>query len=128
MKLLFTLSSRFIGEETQVNDSLILTNNPTWIIDPIDGTMNFYHNFPHSCISIALAVNQTLEIGIIYNPLLKQLFTARRGHGAFYNGNQIRVSDKTDFKKSLFIYDPSWDHEITFALIKKNSPYLPCHG
>lgn len=127
LMLIYTLAPRFIGEESQVNGSSVLTDHPTWIIDPIDGTMNFYHNFPHSCISVALVVNRTLEIGIIYNPLLKQLFTARRGQGAFYNGNQMHVSNKTDFKKSLFIYDLSWDHSITLAIIKKNS-HLPCHG
>lgn len=69
-----------------------LTNAPTWIIDPIDGTTNFVHSFPHTCISVALVVNKTLEIGIVYNPVLKQLFTARRGKGAFLNGKPIRSS------------------------------------
>jgi len=66
---------------------------PTWLIDPIDGTTNFVHSFPHTCISIALAVNKELEIGIVYNPILEQLFTARRGHGAFLNGKPIKSSN-----------------------------------
>lgn len=63
--------------------------------------MNFVHSFPHSCISIALLINKTTEIAVIYNPVLKQLFTARRGQGAFYNGNKIKVSGQTDIRKSL---------------------------
>lgn len=63
--------------------------------------MNFVHSFPHSCISIALLIEKTAEIGIIYNPVLKQLFTARRGQGAFYNGNETHVSGQKDIKKSL---------------------------
>lgn len=86
---------KFIGEESVAEGSQCsLTNCPTWIIDPIDGTMNFVHSFPHSCISIALFVNQKPSIGIIYNPVLNQLFTARKGKGAFLNGERITVSGR----------------------------------
>lgn len=54
--------------------------------------MNFVHGFPHSCVSIALLVDKVAEIGIVYNPVLNQKFTARRGQGAFYNGRAIHVS------------------------------------
>lgn len=63
--------------------------------------MNFVHSFPHSCVSIALLVNKQAEIGIIYNPMLNQKFTARRGAGAFLNGKQIQVSGQKDIAKSL---------------------------
>lgn len=79
-----------------------LTNAPTWIIDPIDGTMNFVHGLPHTCISVALLINKTAEIGIIYNPILEQLFTARKGQGAFLNGAPIHVSDKKGKICSLY--------------------------
>lgn len=87
-------SQRFIGEETVSSSNYLpeLTDAPTWIIDPIDGTTNFVHSFPHACISIALAVNKKLEIGIVYNPVLEQMFTARRGHGAYLNGRRIKSS------------------------------------
>lgn len=93
--------ARFIGEETvSCSNSLPeLTDAPTWIIDPIDGTTNFVHSFPHTCISIALAVNKELEIGIIYNPVLEQLFTARKGHGAFFNQKPIKSSNVEGEKK-----------------------------
>lgn len=92
MRIIF---ARFIGEETvSCSNSLPeLTDAPTWFIDPIDGTTNFVHSFPHTCISIALAVNKQLEIGIIYNPVLEQLFTARKGHGAFLNQKPIKSSN-----------------------------------
>lgn len=67
--------------------------------------MNFVHSFPHSCISIALLVNKQTEIGIIYNPMLNQKFTARRGAGAFLNGKPTHVSGQTDIAKSLVTTD-----------------------
>lgn len=93
---------RFIGEEEcSEGKKALLTDEPTWIIDPVDGTMNFVHSFPHSCISIALLVNKTTEIAIILNPLMRQLFTARRGQGTFYNGQRVCVSNQTELVKSL---------------------------
>jgi len=88
-------SFRFIGEETVAKEECLpqLTNDPTWIIDPIDGTTNFVHRFPHTCISVALLVNKKVEIGIIYNPLMRQFFSARRHCGAFINGKPIKTSD-----------------------------------
>lgn len=74
---------------------------PTWIIDPIDGTMNFVHGLPHTCISVALLINKTAEIGIVYNPILEQLFTARKGQGAFLNGAPIRVSGEKGNSHSI---------------------------
>jgi len=86
---------RFIGEETTASGQKIeLTDAPTWIIDPIDGTMNFVHGLPFTCISIALLVNKTTEIGIVYNPITEQLFTARKDQGAFLNGVPIHVSSE----------------------------------
>lgn len=63
--------------------------------------MNFVHSFPHSAISIALLVDKVTEIGIIFNPVLNQKFTARRGQGTYYNGKKASVSGQTDIKKSL---------------------------
>lgn len=86
---------RFIGEEeSSLGKTIELTDDPTWIIDPIDGTMNFVHGLPHTCIAIALLINKTTEIGVVYNPILEQLFTARKGFGAFLNGAPIQVSEE----------------------------------
>lgn len=65
--------------------------------------MNFVHAFPHSCISVALLINKVTEIGLVFNPLLNQKFSARRGQGAFYNGKKISVSGQTKLSNALLI-------------------------
>ncbi|KAG0243319.1 inositol monophosphatase [Mortierella sp. GBAus27b] len=74
----------FIGEETvAAGEECGLTNAPTWIVDPIDGTTNFVHGFPFVAVSIGLAIDQEPVVGVIYNPILNQLFTAVKGRGAY---------------------------------------------
>jgi myo-inositol-1(or 4)-monophosphatase len=68
----------------------------TWVVDPIDGTANFARGIPHFCTSIALVEDGTVAIGVIYDPIIEELFAARRGHGALLNGEPIRVSTATD--------------------------------
>ncbi|CAK9821435.1 Inositol monophosphatase 2 [Anthophora retusa] len=92
---------RFIGEESTGSELPELTDDPTWIIDPIDGTTNFVHGFPHTCVVIGLAIKKEMVIGIVYNPVLEQLFTARKGRGAFLNNKPIRVSNIQDLSKAL---------------------------
>lgn len=94
-----------------------LTDAPTWIIDPIDGTTNFVHSFPHTCISIALAVDKELEIGIVYNPILEQLFTARRGHGAFLNEKPIKSSNVEGEQFFLFLTISALSSFVSLFLI-----------
>ncbi|XP_012526335.1 inositol monophosphatase 1 [Monomorium pharaonis] len=97
---------RFIGEESTASGQKIeLTDAPTWIIDPIDGTMNFVHGLPYTCVSVALLINKTAEIGIVYNPILEQLFTARKGQGAFLNGAPIHVSNEKELHKALIMVE-----------------------
>ena len=76
-----------------------LTDEPTWIVDPVDGTMNFVHSFPHSCISLAVLHKKDVYIGIIYNPILEQMFTAKLGQGAFLNEKPVRASEETGTNK-----------------------------
>lgn len=115
----------FIGEETTSDvKKAELTDSPTWIIDPVDGTVNFVHSYPHSCVSIALMVNRVTELAIIYNPMLQQLFTARRGQGAYYNGRKIHASGQTDISKALinteiFAYRDAEKLNIILENIKK---------
>lgn len=89
--------SRFIGEESLegVKELPELTDAPTWIIDPIDGTTNYIHRLPHCGISVALAVNKELVVGIIYDPVGNELFTSMKGKGTFLNGKSIQVSSAT---------------------------------
>lgn len=86
-------SHKFIGEESSTEE-ITLTNDPTWIIDPIDGTENFIRKLRLSCISVALTVNQERVLGVVYNPYLDEMFTALKGQGAYLNGEKIHVSDQ----------------------------------
>ncbi|GAB4173156.1 MAG: inositol-phosphate phosphatase [Wenzhouxiangellaceae bacterium] len=66
-----------------------------WIIDPLDGTSNYLHGFPHYAISIALSINGRIEHGVVYDPARDELFAASRGAGATLNSRRIRVSGRT---------------------------------
>lgn len=72
-----------------------------WIIDPIDGTRNFIHGFPHFCVSIALQIKDKIEHGVIYDPCRNDLFIATRGAGAYLNNKRMRVSTQLDLSKCL---------------------------
>ncbi len=72
-----------------------------WIIDPIDGTTNFLHGFPHFSVSIAVQYKGRIEHGVIYDPVRQELFTATRGSGAFLNDHRIRVSPQRQLAGSL---------------------------
>ncbi|MCC7136217.1 MAG: inositol monophosphatase [Nitrosomonas sp.] len=72
-----------------------------WIIDPLDGTTNFLHDFPKYCVSIALLHRGVLSQAVIYDPVSDELFTASRGGGAFLNDHRIRVSKRIQLGESL---------------------------
>ena len=65
-----------------------------WIIDPLDGTHNYLRGFPHFCISIAQMVRGQAEVGVIFDPIRNELFTASAGGGAFINDRRMRVADR----------------------------------
>ncbi len=104
-------------------------SNPyCWIIDPLDGTVNFAHNVPHFSLSIALEHNNEMVLGIVYNPILEELFSAEKGSGAFLNGKKISVSKTTTLLHSLtatgFPYD-RWQHSnIYIEELRKIMPYV----
>ena len=68
------------------------TSDHVWLIDPIDGTTNYAHAYPFFSISIALEINGEVEVGLVYDPVKDEMFTAERGKGAFLNGECISVS------------------------------------
>lgn len=102
-------SYEFIGEETY-KPGMQLTDAPTFIVDPIDGTTNFVHSFPSVCISLGFAVNKIPAVGVIYNPFLDQLYTAIKGHGAF-------VSRNGGDKMRLPLRDPEPLKDLSTALV-----------
>lgn len=90
-------SHGFLGEE----GGEISGDDYQWIIDPIDGTRNFIHGFPHFAVSIAIAHKNRIEHAVIYDPNRQELFTATRGKGAQLNDRRIRVSDRKKIEESL---------------------------
>lgn len=91
-----------ISEESSPHASSILTgSSPFWIIDPIDGTVNFAHGLSQSAVSIAFVENGIIEVGVVFNPFTNELFAARRGQGATLNGLIISPSLQTDLRRAL---------------------------
>ncbi|MDH5517869.1 MAG: inositol monophosphatase [Gammaproteobacteria bacterium] len=72
-----------------------------WIIDPLDGTTNYLHGFPQFSISIALKIKGKLSLGVVYDPLRQELFTASAGDGAYLNNRRIRVSKQSSLSGAL---------------------------
>ena len=89
-----------ISEENGMEKNKDKSN--TWIIDPIDGTINFLHGIPHFAISIALQFNNEIVSGLIFDPIKNELFYAEKNNGAFFNNQRIRVSKKNNINECLF--------------------------
>lgn len=82
----------FLAEESGETSGTNV-NQVIWIIDPLDGTLNFVHGVPHFCVSIAVQAKGIVEHGVIYNPITDELFCATKGSGAQLNDRRIRVSE-----------------------------------
>lgn len=76
-------------------------NDVVWIIDPLDGTLNFIHGFPQFSVSIAVQMRGIIEHGVVYNPVSNELYTATKGSGAQLDGKRIRVSDCKQIETAL---------------------------
>ena len=87
-----------LGEESGAIET---DSSHTWIIDPLDGTMNFLQGIPHFSISIGIKVGGTLEHGVIVDPVRSEEFLASRGHGAQLNGKRIRVTGGAKLDQSI---------------------------
>jgi myo-inositol-1(or 4)-monophosphatase len=83
----------FLGEEGGRRDGTDTTH--TWIVDPLDGTMNFLHGIPHFAISLALEREGAIVAGLVYNPATDDLFTAEKGKGSFLNDRRLRVAARS---------------------------------
>jgi myo-inositol-1(or 4)-monophosphatase len=82
---------------------IVMDSQYKWIIDPIDGTVNYAHGIPLCCVSIGLEHNGVMIMGAVHNPFMKEYFFAERGKGASLNGELIRVSAQTDVLKSCLV-------------------------
>jgi len=97
--------SNIIAEETKANDFTL--GKYTWILDPVDGTTNLMYGYKYSCIALGLVADGIPYAGIVYNPYLKELFTARKGKGAFVNGRPIAVTGSRTLGDSLITFGTS---------------------
>ena len=87
----------FLAEESGAHGS----SDFVWIIDPLDGTANFVHGFPHVAVSVAVRHRERIEHAVVFDPLRQELFTASRGSGARLNDRRIRVAAKNNLKGAL---------------------------
>ena len=83
----------------------------TWIIDPIDGTVNFLHGIPHFAISIGLKSRDEIISGLIFDPIKNELFYAEKNNGAFFNNQRVRVSKKNQINDCLFVTGGKFEKE-----------------
>ena len=90
-----------ISEENGIENNK--DKNNTWIIDPIDGTMNFLHGIPHFAISIALRTHDEIISGLIFDPIKNEMFYAEKDNGAYFNNHRIKVSKKNEINDCLFV-------------------------
>ena len=115
-----TIRNRHPGHDilAEENDYAALRSGFTWVIDPLDGTTNYAHGIPWFCVSIALEIDQTVRVGVIYHPMMEQLFTVVKGEGAYLNGERLSVSHRAPLRQSLlatgFPYDRSTDRDNNF--------------
>ncbi|MHC4870896.1 MAG: inositol monophosphatase family protein [Planctomycetota bacterium] len=101
-KIIEIISEKFpghaiLGEESGASGS----SENCWVIDPLDGTVNFFYGVPSFCCSIGLEIKGEPHIGVIYNPCCDELFTAEKGKGAFLNGKRITVSDVSEIDQCM---------------------------
>jgi len=97
------------GLVTEENTAHTGSSGVRWIVDPLDGTTNYAHAYPHFSISIGVEVDGQREVGVVYDPMRDETFSAERGRGATLNGRPIRVSAIAELRRSLlatgFAYD-----------------------
>mmetsp|Transcript_45946 Transcript_45946/g.115668 ORF Transcript_45946/g.115668 Transcript_45946/m.115668 type:complete len:285 (+) Transcript_45946:180-1034(+) len=102
-------SHLLIGEEsTSEGNKIVISDETTWIVDPIDGTTNFIHSFPYTCISIAVAEGKRPVVGVVHAPLLGETFVAIEGCGAFLNGTRIKVSKTTKIDQAVIVTEAGY--------------------
>lgn len=101
----------FLGEESgerRKNHSKYL-----WVVDPLDGTTNFTHQYPMVSVSVALLEEGVVVVGVVFNPILNEMFTATRGGGASFNGREIHVSQTASLDSALLASGFPYDRRLT---------------
>ncbi|CAN6660810.1 inositol monophosphatase 2 [Trichomonascus vanleenenianus] len=109
---------QFLGEESYIPGKTVLTEEPTFIVDPIDGTTNFIHRFPFSCISLGFAYKKQPVVGVVYNPHLDQLYSGIKGHGAYLNGHKLPLKKPEPLRLQGALAAIEWGAERSGANYK----------
>jgi myo-inositol-1(or 4)-monophosphatase len=103
--LLGEIQQRFPGHQIVSEEAGLVPGRAAdqWFVDPLDGTVNYAHGIPLFTVSIAYAHDGLLTLGVVYEPMRDELFSAERGRGAFCNGRRLRVSKVTELGRSLLV-------------------------
>lgn len=123
------------GILTEESEEVVSSQKTRWIVDPLDGTSNFIRRYPFVAVSIALEVNGQLVLGVVYNPILDELYVGQRGGGATLNHNPLHVSATIDLGSAMlasgFPYD-AWQNPDNntreWASFIKKTRTLRCDG
>ncbi|HEY5369333.1 MAG TPA: inositol monophosphatase family protein [Hanamia sp.] len=118
------------GIVSEESDEKVTDSDYKWIIDPIDGTVNFANGIPICCVSIGLEYKGTMFMGAVYNPLMNEFFFAEKNKGAMLNGDKISVSEKVEVLKSClvtgfpytYLEHPNGPLQVFSKLIKQGVP------
>jgi myo-inositol-1(or 4)-monophosphatase len=105
------------GEEGVVGDQ---ASEHQWVVDPLDGTVNFYYGIPHFCVSIALRFKGEIIVGVIYDPIREEMWSGQKGEKPRLNGQHFRVSERTELAEAVISVGLS----KTGVLIESNVPML----
>src|ERR1700682_3835579 len=105
------------GEEGVVGDQ---ASDYQWVVDPLDGTVNYFYRIPHFCVSIALRFKGEIIVGVIYDPMREELWTGQKGESPRLNGHNFRVSERADLAEAVISVGLS----KTGIMIESNIPLL----
>ena len=129
LKEKFSLEFKEFNIIAEESDNTNIEFNNSIIIDPIDGTTNFVNGVPHTAISVGVYKNKKPCIGVVYNPILDELYEAKVGEGSFLNGKKLKVSSEDVFQKALiatgFPYTSGTNQDDLNDVLKKIKDILP---
>lgn len=128
--ILSQLRSRFPGHTIITEESGYLTGEDghAWYIDPLDGTSNYAHGVPIFSVSIAYAQNGSLKLGVIYDPMQDECFSAEAGKGAWLNDEPIRASEVSDLDRSLLVTGFPYDIRTAAETNLENFSFFTMHS
>src|SRR4051812_11161643 len=114
-----------LAEELSSGPGEIARASHRWVFDPLDGTTNYAHGLPIFCSSLALEIDGRREVGAVYDPTRRELFTAERGRGAFLNGAPLRISDAKMLVDALLVTGFPYDvHQQAAGLVGMFGAFL----